>query len=143
MKTTPPARGSCLIEWSSSDFFGRFASAETDTLKFFHVGTYEHDSVGVSCYHTSLSIFENILSHTALKGDEYLVADMVAGNDAFSNTLFTQFDILCLVIEPTVESVSLVKNYLSLLEETGTTTRVMILANKVADESDTDYLRDE
>ena len=66
---------------------------------------------------------------------------MVAGNDAFSNTLFTQFDILCLIVEPTHESVNMVRSYLDLMGKTKSSTRVCIMANKVEDENDIKYLQ--
>jgi CO dehydrogenase maturation factor len=66
---------------------------------------------------------------------------MVAGNDAFSNTLFTQFDVLCLIVEPTLESVSMVQSYLDLIHKTETSTKICIIANKVEDENDLEYLK--
>ncbi|MBP9779189.1 hypothetical protein KBD33_01030 [Candidatus Gracilibacteria bacterium] len=140
VKTTPPGSGSKIITKDSIDFFDSFCSYQSATLKFLHVGTYEADGIGVSCYHTHLSVFENILSHTLLRKNEFLVTDMVAGNDAFSNTLFTQFDILCLIVEPTYESVSMVRSYIDLIRITDTSTRICIIANKIEDENDIEYL---
>jgi CO dehydrogenase maturation factor len=140
VKTTPPGRWSQIITQDSDYFFDTFCSYQSDTLKFLHVGTYEADWIGTSCYHTHLSVFENILSHTYLQNSEFLVTDMVAGNDAFSNTLFTQFDILCLIVEPTLESVSMVKSYLDLMSKTETSTQICIIANKIEDENDMEYL---
>lgn len=65
---------------------------------------------------------------------------MVAGNDVFSNTLFTQFDILCLIVEPTLESVTMVNAYRELLKQTESTTKIVLLANKIEDASDIEYL---
>ncbi len=66
---------------------------------------------------------------------------MVAGNDAFSNTLFTQFDVLCLIVEPTLESVSMVQSYLDLMSKTETSTQICIIANKMEDGNDLGYLK--
>ncbi|MDD2745661.1 MAG: hypothetical protein PHU93_03940, partial [Candidatus Gracilibacteria bacterium] len=140
VKTTPPGMGSRLITRQSSDFFQQFCSYEEEDFKFLHVGTYDYEGVGVSCYHTHLSVFENILSHTYLRNHEFLVTDMVAGNDVFSNTLFTQFDILCLIVEPTLESVTMVNAYRELLKQTESTTKIVLLANKIEDASDIEYL---
>lgn len=140
VKTTPPWKWSRLITRDSQDFFQEFTSHQDSQLKFFHVGTYEPVWVGISCYHSHLSIYENILSHTYLRHDEFLIADMVAGNDAFSNTLFTQFDVLCLIVEPTHESVSLVHKYLDLMKTTESSTKIIIIANKIEDENDLKYL---
>lgn len=141
VKTTPPWKWSYIITQDASDFFQNFCSYEDKNLKFLHVWTYESEDVGTSCYHTHLSVFENILSHTYLWKNGFLVTDMVAGNDAFSNTLFTQFNILCLIVEPTHESVSMVESYLKLMKTTKSTTKVLIIANKIEDMNDLEYLR--
>jgi len=141
VKTTPPWKWSNLVQRGSHDFFNIFCSYQSDTLKFLHVWTYEETGIGISCYHTHLSVFENILSHTFLEKDEFLIADMVAGNDAFSNTLFTQFDVLCLIVEPTLESVSMVQSYLDLISKTETSTQICLMANKVEDGNDLEYLK--
>ena len=141
VKTTPPWKWSRLINRQSEEFFNLFCSFQNEFLKFLHVGTYESEGIWISCYHTSLSIFENILSHTFLKQDELLVTDMVAWNDVFSNTLFTQFDILCLIVEPTIESISMVKCYIELYRASQSSTKILILANKIEDENDINYLK--
>ncbi len=142
VKTTPPWSGSNLLHCGSDSFFEEFCSHTSKNLKFFHVGTYEHEEVGISCYHTHLSVFENILSHTFLQNGEYVIADMVAWNDAFSNTLFLQFDILSLVVEPTAESVAMTKSYIKLMKMTGSSTKIVILANKIEDSDDLAYLKE-
>lgn len=141
VKTTPPWAWSNVIQKDSLEFFELFCSYQSEILKFLHVGTYEKEGVGISCYHTHLSVFENVLSHTYLEKNEFLVTDMVAGNDAFSNTLFTQFDVLCLIVEPTLESISMVRSYLDLIGKTATSTQICIIANKVEDENDLEYLK--
>ncbi len=45
---------------------------------------------------------------------------MVAGVDAFANTLHAQFDLICLVVEPTKRSLEVFRHYLELAEEAGT-----------------------
>ena len=141
VKTTPPGNWSRLITRDSEDFFDLFCSYQDQNLKFLHVGTYEGSEIWISCYHTHLSIFENILSHTFLRDNEFLIADMVAWNDAFSNTLYAQFDILCLIVEPTLESVNMVRGYQELMKQSGSTTQIVLIANKIEDKNDTEYLK--
>jgi CO dehydrogenase nickel-insertion accessory protein CooC1 len=69
-----------------------------------------------------------------------MVVDMVAGNDAFSNTLHSQFDVIFLVVEPTIESVAMVKNFLSLAEHSHGSSPMLLIGNKIEDQEDTDYL---
>lgn len=140
VKTTPPAFGSKIIDFSSKDFFLNFGSYQDKNLKFFHIWTYEKDDIWTSCYHTSLSVFENVLSHSFPKKNEYFIADMVAWNDSFSNTLHSQFDAIFLVIEPTKEWVEMGKHFLNLSKEK-TASPVYILANKIEDEEDLEFLK--
>lgn len=143
IKTTPPATGSTLVTLKEEHpILRQFGYVFAPGGTFMHVGTYESDEIGTACYHTNLSIFENILSHTVTGPDEWLVADMVAGTDAFSNTLHAQFDCLALIVEPTPEGVSVYQQYRALAKSAGITDRLVVLGNKITDELDIEYLRE-
>jgi CO dehydrogenase maturation factor len=95
----------------------------------------------MSCYHSSLSILENILSHSDINlKDEWMVVDMVAGTDAFSGPLHAMFDVIYMVVEPTVESAAVFTQFASLAESAGVRDRVKIIANKIEDEDDIAYI---
>lgn len=144
VKTTPPGRGSNLLTLRTDDpILSSLAIRPDDGLWFLHVGTYEGDGIGVSCYHTNLSVLENMLSHLHLERGEWLVADMVAGTDAFSNTLHAQFDVLALVVEPTPEGVTVYRQYKVLAEEGGVGSRLAVIGNKLMDAEDEAFLRSE
>jgi CO dehydrogenase maturation factor len=141
-KTTPPGRGSNTIRVSSDDpFIQKHAVSFAPGAHFMHVGTYDADGIGTSCYHGSLSVFENIVSHTETRNNEWLVADMVAGTDAFAGALYLLFDIIFMVVEPTPESVGVFAQFKRLAEKAGTFDRVYVIGNKIQDEDDIDYLR--
>lgn len=143
VKTTPPGIGSYIISKQSKDFFEKFCSYEDTYLKFFHVGTYEKEWIGTSCYHTNLSVFENIISHSHTDETSFFVADMVAWNDSFSNTLHSQFDVIFLIVEPTRESVNMAKNFMELWRSTKNSSNIYIVGNKIEDDEDIKYLKDE
>lgn len=141
-KTTPPAEGSKLINFHKDDYvLSKYGESPDEGTFFLHVGTYEEDGIGTSCYHTDLAVFENILSHLSLE-DEWLVTDMVAGTDAFSNTLHAQFDAIFLIVEPTPEGIEVYEQYRKLSEEAGMYENVYLVGNKVMDEEDREYLRE-
>ena len=140
-KTTPPSRGSNLVRIQADDPILKSYSSAYKTGFLSIVGTYEKEEIGRSCYHTNLSILENILSFTDTTESEWLVADMVAGIDAFSNTLHMQFDTLCLVVEPTMESVSVYKQYMELGKHAHVHSQVAVVANKVQDAEDEAFLQ--
>ncbi len=145
IKTTPPGDGSRLIQLSDADpivtKFSRDLSVHGHHGFFMYVGTYEEEGIGISCYHGNLSILENILSHTVLKKDEWVIVDMVAGIDAFSNTLHAQFDAILLVVEPTPEGVAVFKQYKKFGTVAHVFDSVFVIGNKVADATDVAYLK--
>jgi CO dehydrogenase maturation factor len=110
---------------------------------FMHVGTYENDGIGTSCYHGNLAIFENVVSHTQLEQNEWLVGDMVAGTDAFASAAHVLFDAICIVVEPTPESVGVYRQFMGLAKEAGIERRVHVVGNKIMDEDDVKYLANE
>ena len=142
VKSTPPGRGSKLIELDEENqILCDFATEYGDNW-FMHIGTYEKEGIGASCYHTSLTSFENILSHLKLEEDEWLVSDMVAGTDAFANTLHAQFDLIVLVVEPTPEGVKVYEQYRELSNEAGVFENVAVVGNKVDCKHDREYLEE-
>jgi CO dehydrogenase maturation factor len=142
VKSTPPGKGSNLIKMDEKDKVLSELATEYGDNWFMHIGTYEKEGIGASCYHTSLTSFENILSHLKLEDDEWLVADMVAGTDAFANTLHAQFDLIVLVVEPTPEGVKVYEQYRELSQEAGVFKNVAVVGNKVDCKHDREYLEE-
>jgi CO dehydrogenase maturation factor len=139
-KTTLPSEGSNLIDIHNLDkSILKDYSVKEDNLHLVVVGTYEDDRIGKSCYHGNLVIFENILNHLVDK-DGYVVTDMVAGVDAFANTLHAQFDVLALIVEPTKRSIEVFEHYNHLAKEGGVHKNLFIIANKIRNESDKDFI---
>ena len=139
-KSTPPARDSNLVYLSErTNFLFKNYTLSNGNLYISIVGTYEKEKIGLSCYHNNLSILENILSHSIDK-DAYLVVDMVAGIDAFANTLHAQFDALVLVVEPTVKSVEVFNQYKILAQEAGVYENIFVVGTKVRDKHDRKFV---
>lgn len=139
-KTTPPTKKSNIIKIEDIENTPLFEHTKhKENLYVFAVGTYQNDDIGASCYHNNLSIFENILSHTD-DNKGYLVADMVAGVDAFAGTLHAQFDMTIFVVEPTKRSVEVCQKYLELSREAGTDEQVYVVGNKVRGEKDVEFV---
>lgn len=145
IKTSPPGKGSNVVTIHANDTILRqYATKFAPSSYFLHVGTYQDDGIGMSCYHSSLSILENVLSHSYInQDDEWVVVDMVAGTDAFSGPLHAMFDVIFMIAEPTVESVTVVKQFMQLAKSAGVADRVKIIANKIEDTDDLAYIADE
>ena len=141
-KTTPPATGSQLISLADSmDTIITRYSKKSGSLSLMVVGTYDTDDIGASCYHNNLAIFENILSHL-LDANGVVVADMVAGVDAFANTLHAQFDLLVLVVEPTKRGIEVFNQYKELATEAGVYGSLCVVGNKVRNEADMAFIQE-
>lgn len=138
-KTTPPSRESNFMRLSSHNPIIDNYSLKTANLTFMAVGTYDPEGIGASCYHNNLAILESLLSHT-LDNNEYVVVDMVAGTDAFANTLHAQFDLLVLVIEPTKKGLEVFKQYHELAKRANIQNQILIIGNKIRNEEDKRFL---
>ncbi|MFA7285618.1 MAG: hypothetical protein WC011_02105 [Candidatus Paceibacterota bacterium] len=139
-KSTPPTRKSNIIKLESikETPIGEFGF-HRGNLSVFAVGTYQEEDIGSSCYHNNLSVLENILSHTDdING--FLITDMVAGVDSFAGTLHAQFDLTCLVVEPTMRSVEVYKKYMNLAIEAGIGDTVKVIGNKIRNENDKEFI---
>jgi CO dehydrogenase maturation factor len=142
--TTPPGPGSRLVTLDAGDpVLAGHATALDERSHVMHVGTYEVKDIGSGCYHGHLAILENLLSHLDPADDGWVVCDMVAGTDAFANSLHAQFDTIVVVAEPTPESVSVARRYRELAAAAGVLDTVAIVGNKVADAADREYLERE
>lgn len=140
-KSTPPTRKSNIVKVESIKetpigFFGLHRS----NLSVFAVGTYQEEDIGASCYHNNLAILESILNHTDDKNG-YLIADMVAGVDSFAGTLHAQFDLTCLIVEPTMRSIEVYTKYIELATEAGVANSVRVIGNKIRNQKDIDFIK--
>lgn len=139
-KTTPPASGSNLIRFPElPDVFVPLCVQIEDTLHIFAVGSYGEEDIGASCYHNSLAVLENILSH-ATDQNAVVVVDMVAGTDAFAGSLHAQFDLLLLVVAPTRRSVEVYSQYLELARAAGIADRIAVIGNQIETPADQSFI---
>jgi len=139
-KTTPPTAESNLIYLNDPEdpILTRFGPGN-ENLRLLVVGTYDSEEIGASCYHNNLAILENILSHL-VDTSGVVVTDMVAGVDAFANTLHAQFDLLVLTVEPTKRGLEVFEQYRKLAEEAGVYDSLFVVGNKVRSEADAKFI---
>lgn len=140
-KTTPPTKQSNFINLDDSkNFLFTHYALRQNNIYLSTVGTYSEDAIGRTCYHDSLAILENILSHTIDK-HSFFIVDMVAGIDAFAGSLHTQFDILFLCIEPTRNSIEVYEQYKKLAEKAGILDLIYVIANKIDTDDDLEFIK--
>jgi CO dehydrogenase maturation factor len=140
-KSTPPTRKSNIIKIESikETPLGSYG-LHRGNLSVFAVGTYQEEDIGASCYHNNLAILESILNHTDDKNG-YVIADMVAGVDSFAGTLHAQFDLTCLIVEPTMRSVEVYTKYMELATEAGIADSVRVIGNKIRNDKDIEFIK--
>lgn len=135
-KTTPPGKGSRLLKLGQENPIFKEFTLRRGNTRLMVVGTYNEEGIGASCYHNNLAILENVLSHTIEDKKGSIVADMVAGTDAFASSLHAQFDLLVIVVEPTRRSLEVFDQYLALAKEAGVTDVLAVVGNKVKSDAD-------
>ncbi len=143
IKTTPPGAGSRLVAFRGDDpVLRRYGLPVDETgVRLLACGALADSDIGVSCYHSKTGAVELLLNHLVDGPGQYVVVDMTAGADAFASGLFTRFDLTVLVCEPTRRSVGVFRQYAE--HAAGHDVALRVLGNKVADEADAAYLRDE
>lgn len=139
ISSTPPSLKSNFIRPSLDDAFVQEYGLRRDNVVLFTVGPYTSDDVGGNCYHSKLSSYTMILHHLLDAEDDVLVADTTAGTDNVATSLNLAYDLNVFVVEPTLKSVSVYRDFIRLvphLEE-----RVFVIANKVEAEEDIEFLK--
>ena len=140
-KTTPPGTGSSLVRLAPDDWFvEEFAQSVSKNLWVAGAGEIPEGNVGVRCYHGLNGAVELVLGHMLDKQEDIVAVDMTAGADAFSSSLFTKVDVLVLVVEPTLKSLSVYGQFKKHANDYGIP--IIIVANKVQDEGDKVFIAD-
>ncbi|RFU37405.1 ATP-binding protein [Actinomadura logoneensis] len=139
VKTTPPGRGSRLLRFDGHDPVHAL-SRQVDGVTFMATGPFDESDLGVSCYHGKTGAMEMYLNHLVDGPGEYVVADMTAGADTFASGLFTRFDLLFLVVEPTRKGVAVYRQYTGHASDFGV--RIAVVGNKVQTAGDEAFLRE-
>jgi CO dehydrogenase maturation factor len=141
MKTTPPGRGSRLLSVGGDDPVHALSAETPSGARLLATGPFGEEDLGVACYHSKTGAVELYLNHLVDGPSEYVVADLTAGADSFASGLFTRFDLTVLVCEPTRKGVSVWRQWQSYAA--GYDVPVVVVGNKVTDEADIAFLRDE
>ena len=141
IKTTPPGRGSRLLRLDPDEELHRRFARPVGGAALMVTGEFTEDDIGVSCYHSKTGAVELYLNHLVDGSGEYVVVDMTAGADAFASGLFTRFDLVVLVSEPTRRGVGVYRQFRQHAAQHRV--RLRVFGNKVTDTEDAGYLHGE
>lgn len=140
VKTTPPGRGSRLLRLRGDDPVHALGH-EADGVTLLATGPFNDSDLGVSCYHSKTGAVELYLNHLIDGPGEYVVVDMTAGADTFASGLFTRFDLMFLVAEPTRKGVDVYRQYIGYAADYDVA--IAVVGNKVQSDEDVAYLREQ
>ncbi|RTL35286.1 MAG: hypothetical protein EKK48_29420 [Candidatus Melainabacteria bacterium] len=115
--STPPARGSRLIQANKNEPVLRRFALQRDGLSLIRVGNYNEADVGDSCYHSKLSSLAVFLHHLVDSDEEFVVADTTAGTDNVATSLAFAYDVNIFVVEPTAKSLSVYQDFMRIAPE--------------------------
>ncbi|MFC7562139.1 ATP-binding protein [Actinomadura namibiensis] len=139
VKTTPPGSGSRLLRLRGDDPVHALGQ-EVDGVTLLATGPFNDDDLGVACYHSKTGAVELYLNHLVDGPGEYVVVDMTAGADTFASGLFTRFDLMFLVAEPTRKGVGVYRQYTEYARDYDVA--IAVVGNKVQSDDDVAYLRE-
>jgi len=140
VKTTPPGPGSNFIKVvDDNPIYDQLSSLENG-IRFMAVGEFSEDDLGIRCYHSKTGAVELLLNHMLDGQGEYIVVDMTAGADSFASGLFARFDVTFIVVEPTLKSVSVYKQYEQYAKDYGVV--IKVVGNKITSQDDIDFIKE-
>ena len=113
-------------------------SKSTNRTAVYELGGYSEKTMGWSCHHSSLGKLQLVLTHTKDTDDQLLIADLTAGADVFGVGMLGLFDVVYVVVEPTLKSTSIFKQLRELADIDDI--KLTPIANKVIDQSDLDFI---
>ncbi len=137
--TTPPHVDSNFFRMPdlSSSFIDDIAVAG-DNLNLIEVGSFDESDLGHNCYHGKLGGLNLFLSHLLDKDEERVVADSTAGLDLFGTPLLYAYDLLVVVVEPTVKSLEVYQQLYDLLGQD----KIVVVGNKIESDEDVEFLKE-
>lgn len=141
IKTTPPGSGSRLLRVVEDNPIYAACVREVGGARLAVTGPFSDDDVGVACYHGKVGATELLLNHMVDGPGEYVVVDMTAGADSVASGLFTRFDLVLVVCEPTLRSVGVYHQVSGHAADFGV--ELAAVGNKVQDEADSAFLEEQ
>ncbi len=137
--TTPPSLKSNFIRVCAKDLFLREYALSKQNIALLTVGTYvESDVETGACFHTKLYSLEAIFHHLLDTPDEVVVSDTTAGVDNIATSLSFVYDLNIFVVEPTVKSMTVYRDFCSIAQHLQD--RTYVVGNKIDSVEDEDFI---
>lgn len=140
LPTIPPSLLSTFVRPSAADELVKKYALINDNIGLVTVGGYESRDVSSTCYHEKLKSLMAVFHHMLDQPADLVVVDTIAGTDNISTSLSFAFDLNVFVVEPTLKSVQVYRDYEKLVPQYAD--RLFVIANKVADADDANFIRE-
>jgi CO dehydrogenase maturation factor len=140
VKTTPPGKGSRFGRLGERSPIFEYFARTVNGVRVMAVGEFAEEDLGIKCYHSKVGAAEILLNHLIDGENEYVIVDMTAGADSFASGMFTKFDVMFIVTEPTLKSVSVYEQYKRYAKDYGV--NIKVIANKVEDDRDVKFIKE-
>jgi CO dehydrogenase maturation factor len=139
ISSTPPSLQSRFIRPVADDPFVKKYAVKEGNVALLTVGPYTKSDVGGNCYHSKLDSFTTVLHHILDTKQDIIVADTTAGTDNVATSLNLAYDVNAFVVEPTTKSISVYRDFMSLVPHLAD--RVYVIANKVDGKDDLEFIQ--
>lgn len=137
--STPADHTHRFIRFDKDDAILNAFATKKDTLYHLSTGAFEHKNAGKTCYHAYTAGAELFLTHFLDGENETVIADLTAGADPYSSGIFRHFDLMVMVVEPTLKSLEVFKQ----AQEYSTLYNIplCVIGNKIADADDALFIQ--
>lgn len=136
--TTPPAQGSVLLSVNAAHQLVQQWALQQHNVFLMATGAFEEKNMGATCYHAYTKGAELVLSHLVDTPNDVVVVDHTAGADPFTSGMFRHFDVMCIVVEPTVKSTEVYHQCQQYAKPYGVP--LVAVGNKIIDAADNAYV---
>lgn len=124
--TTPPSLKSNFIKPNVEDTFLKEHAIISNNIALLNIGSYQPEDVGHTCYHGKLNTLELIYHHLLDSRGDLVVADATAGVDNLGTSLFMAYDLNIFVVEPTLKSIRVYKDFVDKSKKYNLKTKVIV-----------------
>jgi len=142
LHTTPPNRNSRFLRPFENNSLYDYFAIDREKLRFMAVGLPDTAQVGERCYHTNMGALSYLLNHIIDRPNEYIVVDLTAGIDTLVAGTFISYDLVFVVVEPTLASLKVFTDYKDYIQKLNMNTSLVPVANKIIDEDDVKFIED-
>ena len=136
--TFPITKNSTLIYPDKIDSYWleKYYTQKNNSFFFESWNFIDQDSWKHNCYHGMLNTYELFIHHIRDSKKDFIIADTTAGGDNLWTSLFMSYDLTCFIVEPTMRSIQVYKDYMKIADQKN----IYVIVNKVRSKKDLDFV---